>query len=132
MSVTVSVARIPWLGSSFVGVIAGLLVDGRLYRFATYTGARLERLDERDDGVEVTLADGRHTLSVSARGTRPGKLRSPVLGQMSGTTAEALDGTVHARLTSDDGSVVFDGMGRAAGIELMDPERDLERGAGGR
>jgi tocopherol cyclase len=132
VSLVLSVARIPWLGSSFVGVIAGLLVDGELYRFATYTGARLDRLHEREDGVDVSISDRRHTLTVAARGTRPGTLRSPVLGRMSGTTAEAIDGSVHVRLARGDGTVVFDGMGRATGIELMDPERDLERGAGGR
>ena len=38
---TLSVARIPWMGGSFVGFIAGVLVGEALYRFATYTGARL-------------------------------------------------------------------------------------------
>ena len=36
-------AIIPWLGSTFWGTIVGLWHEGRLYRFATYTGAKMER-----------------------------------------------------------------------------------------
>ncbi|HEX9092407.1 MAG TPA: tocopherol cyclase family protein [Coriobacteriia bacterium] len=124
-SLTLSVARIPWMGSSFVGVIAGLLVDGRIFRFATYTGATLEHLRYQPGGVEVRLRDRHHVLDVSAEGAVPGTLRSPVLGEMAGEVLEALDGTVHVRLAERDGTVVFDGEGRRTGIELMDPHERL-------
>ena len=42
---TASVARIPWLGTAFRGFIVGFWWNGRLYRFATYTGAQVERLE---------------------------------------------------------------------------------------
>ncbi len=38
-SITISVATIPWLRTSFRGFIIGLWHDRKLYRFATYTGA---------------------------------------------------------------------------------------------
>ncbi|MCB0022532.1 MAG: hypothetical protein KDD91_05820, partial [Caldilinea sp.] len=44
VSLTASVARIPWLGTAFRGFIVGLLCDGTLYRFASYTGAVIDRL----------------------------------------------------------------------------------------
>ncbi len=40
VSLLASVAHIPWLGSSFIGFLGGLWLDGRLFRFATYTGAK--------------------------------------------------------------------------------------------
>ncbi|MDX1684351.1 MAG: tocopherol cyclase family protein, partial [Saprospiraceae bacterium] len=36
-----SVATIPWMGSSFVGFIAGLLYDDKLIQFTTYNGSKL-------------------------------------------------------------------------------------------
>ena len=49
VSLTFSVALIPWLGSAFVGSIAGLLLDGELHRF-TARRARGARGDRRGRG----------------------------------------------------------------------------------
>ena len=126
VSLTASIARIPWMGSSFVGSIVGLLVDGRLYRFATYTGARLVALSHPAGGAEFILEDRRFRLEVSASGAVPGVLRSPVLGQMVGEVEESLRGTVDVRLTERaTGREIFAGRGRSSGIELMDPKGDL-------
>jgi hypothetical protein len=126
VSLTASIARIPWLGSSFVGSIVGLLVDGRLYRFATYTGARLVSLSHPPGGVDFVLHDRHHRIEASACGAVPGVLRSPLLGRMVGQVEESLRGTVAVRLTDRaSGHVVFAGEGRHSGIELMDPAGDL-------
>jgi tocopherol cyclase len=121
-SLTLSVAKIPFAGGWFVGQIAGLLHEGRLYRFTTYTGAKLTRLEHREGGVTVVMADRRHQLTVEADGAQPGVLASPVLGGMTGRVQESLRGRVHVRLARvADGSVVFEGDGTSAGMELMDP-----------
>lgn len=122
-SLILSVAKIPFLGSWFVGQIAGLLHDGRLYRFTTYTGAKLTRLEHREGGVTVVMSDRRHELTVDAEGAHPGELASPVLGGMTGRVQESLAGRVHVRLTRrSDGSVVYEGDGSNTGMELMDPD----------
>ena len=40
-SITFSIADIPWGGRSFTGFLGGFLLDGKLHRFATYTGAKV-------------------------------------------------------------------------------------------
>jgi hypothetical protein len=126
VSLTASIARVPWLGSSFVGSIVGLLVDGELHRFATYTGAHLASLTHPTGGVDFALEDRRLRIEVSACGAVPGQLRSPVMGQMVGSVEESLHGTVRVRLTEiATGREVFAGEGRSCGIELMDPKGDL-------
>jgi hypothetical protein len=42
-SFTASVAIIPWIGRSFPGFIIGLWHQNKLYRFATYTGAKIRK-----------------------------------------------------------------------------------------
>ena len=122
-SLTLSVAKIPFMGSWFVGQIAGLLHNGHLYRFTTYTGAKLTHLEHRDGGVTVVMRDRRHELVVEADGAHPGELASPVLGGMTGRVQESLSGRVHVRLVRrSDGSVVYEGDGTNTGMELMDPD----------
>jgi len=126
LSLTASIARIPWLGSSFVGSIVGLLVDGRLHRFATYTGARLVSLSHSSGAVEFALQDRRFRIEVRASGAVPGILRSPVLGRMVGQVEESLNGIVRVRLIERAGGrELFAGQGRSSGIEMMDPSGDL-------
>jgi len=66
-SLTASVAVIPWLGSAFRGFIIGLWHQDRLYRFATYTGAKTETLNITDDRVTWIIRDRRYRLEMVAR-----------------------------------------------------------------
>ena len=52
-SLTASIAVIPWLGSAFRGFIVGLWHQDKLYRFATYTGAKTKTLTITDDQVHM-------------------------------------------------------------------------------
>jgi tocopherol cyclase len=122
VSLTASVARIPWLGSSFVGFIAGLYVDGELFRFTTYSGARLVYISYTESKGEFALEDRRHRIELRVCGAVPGALRTPILGEMKGTVYESLHGEVDVRMTDRrTGAVVFEGVGRSAGLEMMDP-----------
>lgn len=74
---TASVARIPWLGTSFRGFLAGLLLAGTLHRFTTYTGARVERCEVTETHARVVFADRQVRLSVDAERGEGALLRAP-------------------------------------------------------
>jgi len=125
ISCMVSVARIPWRGSSFTGHIAGLLLDGTLHRFATYTGSRLLEVATGDGGARVVVADRRLRLEIELEGAVAGALKAPVLGAMQGRSEEALDGRMHVRLLTVGGNEVFAGSGVHAGVEIMNDRGEL-------
>jgi hypothetical protein len=130
-SIMLSVAKIPWMTGAFVGNIAGLLVDGSLHRFATYTGARLTRLETGQNEAVVVLADAREELEVHLHGCAALSLKAPVLGSMEGRDAESLGGKVDVvlRQTPARGSaVLLAGTGRMAGVEIMDAAGELGAG----
>jgi tocopherol cyclase len=136
-SVTLSVAKVPWMGSSFVGTIAGLLLDGTLHRFATYTGAKLTCMETGANEARVTVADKREELEVHVHGKEALILKSPVLGAMEGRDAESLGGTLDVTLRALRGGRVgvrFYGTGLQAGVEVMNELDELghlpETGAG--
>jgi hypothetical protein len=56
-SFTFSIADIPWGRHHFKGFLGGLLLDGQLYRFATYTGARFEDFSLTSGEVRFSLRD---------------------------------------------------------------------------
>ncbi len=129
VSVTVSVAKIPWMGSSFVGFIAGAWISGTLYRFTSYTGAKLTAFQSRLDGAAMTYEDRDFRLEVELDGATAAPLKAPSHGRMVARADESLDATMRVKLTSlRDGVVVLDDCGLHAGCEVMDVERELEVG----
>lgn len=129
---TGSIAIIPWRRASFNGFIAGLWVDGRLYRFATYTGAKVADLVVTDDAVEWVLRDKTRRLSILARrgaASKYGLLKGPTTVEMGKRVEETLTATVAVRLSElADGRVreVFAGEGACAGLEVHNAAALLE------
>ena len=126
-SITASVAVIPWIRSAFRGFIAGLWHGGQLHRFATYTGARVEKLTIGDDSVTWIVRDRRHRLEMVAQRARTGVLRGPSGVDMGGRVPESLQSAVRVRLSSVVGGgehLIFEGTGRNAGLEVSG---DLEK-----
>lgn len=117
-SLVASAAIIPWLGTSFPGFIAGFWQQGRLYRFATYTGARIERLDIDDRTVRMAFADREHRLEVETARTGGGLLLAPVRTEMHKRVEESLDANVHVRLSKVKGRTVFEETGSVGGLEV--------------
>jgi len=118
---TASVARIPWLGSSFTGHIIGLWLRGRLYRFATYTGAKVSRLEVSQDEVTLTVEDRRHALEIRCRRQEGAFLAAPREGEMTGRIVEAMTATVDVCLSAKiRGGLtrVFTDAGHLASLEV--------------
>jgi hypothetical protein len=127
-SLTLSVARIPWMTGAFVGTIAGLLHKGELHRFATYTGARLRCIETAANEAHLVLGDRREELEVHLHGSETLVLKAPILGAMEGRAAESLGGTLDVTLRATRGGragVAFRGVGRQAGIEIMNDRDEL-------
>jgi hypothetical protein len=117
-SLTASIATIPWLGSAFVGFIIGLWHNKKLYRLATYTGAKVEAMDIQEDVVNWVVRDRRYRLEMHARRVEGGLLKGPSRLEMDKRVVETLNASVFTRLSSLDGSLIFEGEGRHAGLEV--------------
>lgn len=119
-SLTASIAIIPWIRTSFPGFIIGLWHEGRLYRFATYTGAKVEQLNVTDERVIWTVAGKHHRLEMVAARAKGGILHAPTTADMGRRITETLNAAVEVRLlTLERGGPrpVFEGTGRHAGLE---------------
>ena len=115
---TASVAIIPWLGRAFPGFIVGLWREGQLYRFTTYLGAAIERLEIDDDHVAWTLRSRSFNLELLATRAEGGLLAGPTRQDMGKRVDETLNAAVDVRLSSASGAEIFRGRGRHAGLEV--------------
>lgn len=123
VSLMASVANIPWVGSHFIGYIVGFLFQGSLYRFATYTGAMMKAsIDE--DQVHLSFKDRKFRLEISAKKSSGGNLISPVSGNMVGKVNESLQATIKVAFYKGK-ELLFEGIGRNAGLEVAGPVEEL-------
>ncbi len=125
ISLTGSIATIPWgipktpLQTKFRGFIVGLLLQGTLIRFTTYTGAVTERLTLGDNHVDWVLRDDIYRLTIRAYRSDTGNLRGPSKTDMGRPVLETLQGEVDIHLTTlHPERTIFQGKGRHAGVEV--------------
>jgi tocopherol cyclase len=102
-SLSVSIAKIPWLTGAFRGFIIGLWWDGRLYPFTTYNGARLNRVSVTEKKIGFDVEKDRYLLRVSAEKSNQGQLHGPYQNQMLNHVSESLDSRLTLEFYEKDG-----------------------------
>ncbi|MCX5779916.1 MAG: tocopherol cyclase family protein [Firmicutes bacterium] len=112
-----SLARIPWLGSSFIGLICFLLIGSQIYRFATYNGAKLDRISLQDKVLQATIVKKDQVLVFKATGSPGGFLQAPKNGLMTREIEESITTRVEVMLT-DANDIIFSGQSDNCGMEL--------------
>ena len=119
-SLTASAAIIPWLRGAFGGFIAGLWHEGQLYRFATYTGARVQGLEIDDSHVTWSFGDRRRRLRLVAQRASGGLLYGPTRTEMARRIGETMLATVELFVHEwpERERLIFRGRGRNAGLEV--------------
>jgi hypothetical protein len=118
-SITISVATIPWLGSSFRGFIVGLWHNRQLYRFTKYDGSKIASLHLTDTHVVLHTISRTHRLEIEAARSNGGLLHAPYRIDMLQRVTESLTATITVKLIElKGGRMLFEGMGRHAGLEI--------------
>lgn len=112
--VMMSVAHIPFLGSSFTGVIALVYYGGKQYRLATYSGVKILTYNAE----EVALQQGHFMLQAQLLEQEPQKLKAPQLGGMNRMIHESAASVVRYRFYID-GRLLFEHTSHQAGYEWV-------------
>ena len=119
VSLTASVARIPFYGRVFPGFIIGLLLGSRLIRFATYLGSTLEKVHLDGNKVQIIVRSKEAVLEITGVQGRTVLLPAPTLGQgMIPRVGESIDALVHIRLRDARGAIIYEGESKQAGMEI--------------
>jgi hypothetical protein len=121
ISLTASIAIIPWIRKPFPGFIIGFLWEGRLFRFATYTGAKIVQLKLNENEVLWIVEDKKYILEML---TTPGSflsLRAPTPNGMDRQIKESINSTIDVKLyqkIKTGETLIYQGKGRNAGLEM--------------
>ena len=126
ISFKASVAKIPWLGRSFIGFIAGVWFHDRLVQFTTYNGSKLVRSAANQQEVTLCMENKDYRLDIVAHREKSTQLASPIMGLMDGRIEESMTSLIDVRLF-DKRSQTFllDDTGRNAGLEVSGTIQEL-------
>lgn len=118
-SLSASIARIPLWGLNFPGFIIALWHADTHYRWATYTRAKIERLQISDTHVNWTVSGSKMRLSMQAERRVGGLLKAPIRTEMHKRVDETMLSTVAVRLETHDGRVLFEDRGDCTALEVF-------------
>ena len=119
LSIKSSIAIIPWLNNSFIGHIAGVLIDGRLIEFTTYNGSKVILCDITEKLVELKVENKSFVLSIKADREEATTLAAPISGFMSGRIDESMNSKIRLKLFEKrTNKIILSDTGNSAGIEV--------------
>jgi len=119
LSIKSSIAIIPWLNNSFIGHIAGVLIDGRLIEFTTYNGSKVILCDITEELVELKVENKSFVLSIKADREEATTLAAPISGFMSGRIDESMNSKIRLKLFEKrTNKIILSDTGNSAGIEV--------------
>ncbi len=119
ISLKASVAKIPWLRSSFVGFIAGLWINDRLFEFTTYNSTILRKSAIKKEVVELVMENRKYRLEIIAHRREATELASPILGFMDGRINESMTAEIEILLfDKKNNKIMFQDKCRNAGLEV--------------
>jgi len=126
ISVKASVAKIPWIGSSFVGFIAGVWIYDRLIQFTTYNKSVLRKSKIDATKVELIIENKNYRIEILARRNKSTTLASPILGLMDGRIEESMTTMLEVVVTDmKTQQSIFNDTGRNAGLEVAGNIQDI-------
>jgi hypothetical protein len=115
----VSIAKIPWLGHYFSGLIAFLYLDGRFYHFTTYNGTIIKTLNHSDKHLNIVLRREEDELRIRAAMNNAGTLMAPVSGKMTRRIKESVDSEIEVELFSR-GKLIYKDKAVRTGLEVIE------------
>jgi hypothetical protein len=126
-----SIAKIPWLGNYFTGYIFGLLYNDELYKFTTYNGAKIEKLEVTKNNIKIILTHKHLELQINANRAEGVDIPAPKLGEMTNTVNESLQSKINIKLFKKENNakiLLFSGTGQNAGLEFVGDLNELLKG----
>ncbi len=117
-TVMFSIAKIPWLGSYFMGFLCFLYTGGIFYRFTSYNGSAVTHVSHGDKTINIHVKGPEQDIHFRVIRDRQGELKAPGRGKMDRLIRENINSRVSVILKDKAGNILFEDEGLRAGLEI--------------
>lgn len=126
ISIKISVAKIPWLNSYFIGFICGLWINNKLIRFTTYNRSVLNKSFANEEKVDLIIENKKYHLSITAFRDHATGLAAPIHGLMEGRIEESMNAELKIKLIErDKNRIILEDTGRNAALEVAGDVQEI-------
>jgi tocopherol cyclase len=119
-SFSFSIAKIPWLGSYFIGFISFFFFSDKFYLFSTYNGSVVTEVTHDDRNIHFIVRNKKCRLHINVMSNSFSELIAPVSGEMSRTIKESPDSEIYLELYDNTDKLTYSGKGHCAGLEIIE------------
>ena len=119
-SFMLSIAKIPWMGKFFIGLISFLYIKKHFYLYNTYSKSVFSITGNNKDTLEIILTNRTSELKIKVIKNSFCDLKAPVAGEMSRRIKESIDSEVHIQLFDRNGNREYEGTGKNVGLEIIE------------
>ena len=121
LSFLFSVANIPFLGRHFIGFLSAIWHKGDFYNLATYSRAKLRKIQLHEKGVIIIAEDNKYRLEINGIQGQTTDMKAPTSGLMTAHCHESLSSQIHVKFSDKRKKrAIFNDTGKYAGLEIMD------------
>ncbi|MCB9013319.1 MAG: hypothetical protein H6539_04695 [Bacteroidales bacterium] len=120
VSFNFSIAKIPWLGSFFIGFIGFIFFNKEFYIYSTYNNSKILEINHSDQSLSIVLENRKSVLKVHADKSTFGELIAPVSGDMSRRIKESVDSDISVELFDEENNLIYSGFSKRAGLEIIE------------
>ena len=127
LSISASLATIPWKNYEFSGFIVGIQYHKKLYRFTTYNFSKILKIKFENDTLFWVIKKGSLQLEIKIKaGSKSGILYAPDKTGMVPKVKEYLDGELSFVLKKDGKKILDESSGQSA-VEIVGrPDRLID------
>ena len=119
LSISISLATIPWKKSQFSGYIVGVQHNNNLYRFTPYRRSKITHIQFDENSFEWHLKNGQTEVQFNIeRGSKSSLLYAPDETDMVPKVGEYLDGKINCKLIISGNTIIDDQTDKAA-LEII-------------
>lgn len=123
--IMMSIAKIPWLGSYFIGFLGFLFYHGDFYPFSTYKKSEITLLSFDGEKLTINFKGNEYSLKITATLNKSGILLAPKSGKMSRRIKESVDSELEVILSDLKGKEIYHDAAYRAGLKVIEGIFDI-------
>ena len=125
LSFILSIALVPLFKIRVKGFFCVIWYKGTFYKFATYTGAKINLLETTSERIKIKIEDRKLSLLIliNKKNIKFSKLKAPFLGSMSTEIFETMNSKIKIKLhDKKNNKLILKDTGKNAGLDLSNIE----------
>lgn len=117
-SFMLSIYKSHWIGGDYMGFQCFLRTNNKYYLFASFTEAKIVRLQNENSYLSIVIQDNNYLLHIQAINSKSNILKMPHSDSLNNVVLESITGVVDLELYNKSKKLIYKGTGSNTSMEI--------------